>query len=135
MDDELWQSGEFTDEVSISSPDSSPAATWTQTDSAACHKCGINNILVIYQQEDRSIKAANNTVAGLDVQTLDANATLGPMAIQQVWRDQGSPDLRLFYRNDAGNLCFTDFESQYSGWAQGELNLYQHCLGRRMTLA
>ncbi|KAL8765985.1 MAG: hypothetical protein Q9194_006399 [Teloschistes cf. exilis] len=78
------------------------------------------DMLVIYQQDDGRIKATNRTAAGLDVQTIDANATLGPMAIQQVWRDQGSPDLRLFYRNDAGNLCFTDFESQYNGWAQGD---------------
>lgn len=101
--------------------------TWTQTDSAACNKCGEQTTLVMYQQDDGRIEAANKTTAGLDMQTLDANATLGPMAIQQVWRDQGSPDLRLFYRNYAGNLCFTDFQSQYNGWAQGELKVYRHC--------
>ncbi|KAL9580098.1 MAG: hypothetical protein Q9203_006445 [Teloschistes exilis] len=119
-DDEIWQSGEFTDEVATSLPGLSPAVTWTLTDSAACNNCGTQDMLVIYQQDDGRIKATNRTAAGLDVQTIDANATLGPMAIQQVWRDQGSPDLRLFYRNDAGNLCFTDFESQYNGWAQGD---------------
>ncbi|KAL8630737.1 hypothetical protein Q9189_003578 [Teloschistes chrysophthalmus] len=120
LDGEIWQSGDFTDLVVTSPPDANPAMTWTQTDHAACNKRGEQTTLVIYQQDDGRIKAANKTIAGLDVQTVDANATLGPMATQQVWRDQGSPDLRLFYRNDAGNLCFTDFQSQYNGWVQGD---------------
>ncbi|KAL8743180.1 MAG: hypothetical protein Q9190_004445 [Brigantiaea leucoxantha] len=113
-DGTTWREGATSSAGIIPAPNSNLAAIWTQSDQGSCGECGGPQILLIaFQESNNRIIVANTSDTTPVLATLDANPLTGTgLAFQQVWHSKGSPGLRIYYQDDAEDLCTIDWETE-----------------------
>ncbi|KAL8652867.1 MAG: hypothetical protein Q9226_004082 [Calogaya cf. arnoldii] len=128
-DGQNWETGPLTSDDIIPSPDTDLATIWSQTDHKSCDDCGLQTVLLAYQDSNDKICVVNNTGPNIQPITLEADAAPGTgLAFQSVWHRQGSPGIRIYYQKGLIDLMTIDYEDSNYGAQETGNNAWQWTL-------
>ncbi|KAL8804888.1 MAG: hypothetical protein Q9182_002290 [Xanthomendoza sp. 2 TL-2023] len=98
--------------------------TWSFTDHQNCknNNCGMQTVLLAYQDSNNRIWIANATGSSPVLTRLEADPSPGTaITFQSVWHSTGSPGLRLYYVKGATDLIIVNHEvSEYEAKRLGD---------------